>query len=193
MKGADEEWEYAVTLSPSSASLKETEFSALTSNALALKGKSWQIWLLAGDETQICLTLAVADRLPNTGFQVGDFFRAQDEVRGGDILFQSPQALGSGNRHDVVSFVQEPGQSNLSRSDVLLAGQVLDSLNQFGIPGKICSLETRISMAEVVRRQILDGLDFTRQETASERTVGHKTNPQFADGGQDVGLWPALP
>jgi len=124
---------------------------------------------------------------------MGNFVRAQRDLRGGDVFSQVLRAAGARDGHDVVAFVQKPGKGDLARCSVLLACQLLDSFDQRDVVGEVFTLETRVGAPVIVGAEILDTLDFTGQEAATQRAVGNKADAQFAQCGQNFGLWSAFP
>ena len=68
------------------------------------------------------------------------------------IFFQVVPSLCSRYGDDLVTLGQDPRQRELSRRAVLLAGNLLDAVDQLQIPGKVLTLKARVVPTHIIRR-----------------------------------------
>ena len=107
-------------------------------------------------------------------------------VDGGDNFFKVFAALGAGDRHDVVALRQDPGERQLRRRATFLFRDLPDAINEGQVPGQIITLESRRGAAVVIGREIIECLDLTSEEAATERAIGYETDAEFTAGWEDL-------
>jgi hypothetical protein len=70
-----------------------------------------------------------------------DLLRAQLDAVGGGVLLDAGDALGPGDRGDVVSLREQPGQSDLRRCGVDLGGDGLDLVDDAEVLLEVASVK----------------------------------------------------
>src|SRR5689334_18416910 len=91
----------------------------------------------------------------------------EPHVESADILLQVLATLGAGDRHDVVALRQHPGERELRGRAALLPCHGLDLAHEVEVLLEVLALEARRGTAEIVRLQIVDGLDLPGEEAAA--------------------------
>src|SRR5580700_778110 len=105
------------------------------------------------------------------------------EVEGSDILFQILAALSARNRHNVVTLREHPCERQLRRLAALFLCNFLNPTHQIKILLKVLALETRGIAPVIVGGKIVEALEPSGQEAASQRAVSDEPDTQFAAGG----------
>src|SRR6516162_3193369 len=90
------------------------------------------------------------------------------------------------NRHNILPLGEHPGERELRRLHALPDGDLLHAAEKFEVPDEIIALKAGIGAAPVIRGQNLNALDLAGQESATERTVGNKSDSEFATDGEDL-------
>ena len=79
-----------------------------------------------------------------------DLLRAQLDAVGGRVLLDAGDALGAGDRGEVVALREQPGQSDLRRCGVDLGGNGLDLVDDAEVLLEVALCEARVGLAPVV-------------------------------------------
>src|SRR5215203_5009585 len=116
----------------------------------------------------------------------------RDTSRGG-VLLQIFAALGARDRHDILSLVQQPCQGKLAGGYAFFVRYLFDPIDQLQVFLEVPALEARRGAPEVALRQVLESLNLSGQEAASQRTISNKAYTQLAHGRQDLILHVAAP
>src|SRR5579863_7661103 len=104
-------------------------------------------------------------------------------VNSSDIFFQIFTALGTRNRHNILSLRQHPSQSQLRGPAAFLFRYFLHPAHQIKILLEVIALESRRIATVIVGGEIIESFELPSQETASQWAVGHEPDAQFATGG----------
>src|ERR1051326_6733400 len=107
-------------------------------------------------------------------------------VESGKILAKILSPFSAGDRHDVATLLQEPGDRDLRRRAALLRRQFAYRIGQFAVALEIRALEARELTPSVVLGEFLGRFDLTRDQSAAERTVRHEADAQLATGRQHL-------
>ena len=107
-------------------------------------------------------------------------FFAQLYLKRAYVLLQIFPPLRSRDRHNVIPLRQHPRQRQLRRLASLLFRNLLHPPHQIQILLEIFSLKARAVAPIIIRRQIFEAPKLPGQKAASQRTVSHEANPQFA-------------
>jgi hypothetical protein len=113
---------------------------------------------------------------------------AQLERVGGGVLLDAGDALGAGDRGDVVALSEEPGQGPLCRRGVRLGGDGLDFVDDAQVALEVLAGEARVGLAPVVVGELLGRADVPGEEAVAERRVGDEADAQLAQERQQLGL-----
>src|SRR5207302_3691634 len=135
-------------------------------------GRAWRRSGLNVDGAHPCGVVALASRRGN---HLGDplhLRRAQLDVGCGEVLLQVGDALGAGDRDDVLPAVQHPREGELPRGDALLLGQLTDAFGQQAVVLEVLAGEARAVAAEVALVELLWRGEAPGEEAASEGRVG---------------------
>src|SRR5580658_2922704 len=106
-------------------------------------------------------------------------------IQSANILLEIGSPFRTGDRHDVLTLRENPGQSQLRSLAALLPGKLFDPLHQMEIALEILALEARGHAAKVVRSQVVELLDLPGEKATPERAVRYEADSQRAAGGQD--------
>src|SRR5829696_1189830 len=109
-----------------------------------------------------------------------DLLRAELDAVGCRVLFDAGDALGAGDRGDVVALGEQPCQCDLRRCGFQLGSDGLDLIDDAEVFLEVALGEARVALAPVVVAQLLGGADRPGEEAVPERRVGHEANAQFA-------------
>ena len=109
------------------------------------------------------------------------------------VFFQIHATFSAGDGCDEISFMQQPGQSDLTRFYLKCCSQIAYDLDSLLVGFKICALVAGISAPKVVFGAFFRGFRSTSQETAAQRSVGSKTDAQFAQYRNNIRLETAFP
>ena len=115
-----------------------------------------------------------------------DLFGAQLDAIGGGVLLDAGHPLGAGDRGDVVTLREQPGQRDLRRCGTCLGGDSLDLVDDAQVALEVLADEARIGLAPVVIGNVCGGTDFAGEEAVTQRRVGHEADPQFAQQRQQL-------
>ena len=118
---------------------------------------------------------------------------ADGDVRRGRVLFHPVATLRAWNRDDVVTLPQDPRQRELSRSTAFTLCDRLHLRHQFEVSREVLTLEPRVVVAPVVRRQVRGRLKAAGEEASAQRAVGDEANPQLTARRQDLRFGVARP
>jgi hypothetical protein len=91
------------------------------------------------------------------------------DAQGAEVLLQVGDALGAGDRHDVRSLGQEPGQDELRRGAALLARHLFQAQHQLAVVVEVLGLEARMLPAAVVRCDVAELLEPPREKAPAQR------------------------
>src|SRR5260370_36536636 len=100
-------------------------------------------------------------------------------ANGPGVFHEVSAALGARNWDNIGSLRQDPGERELRRCALFLAGNFLDSLDQPGIPPDVLALKARRSAPVVTGIQYFSVAEFARQAPASESAVGNEPDAQL--------------
>ena len=117
-----------------------------------------------------------------------DLLGAQFDAVGGGVLLDAGDALGAGNRGDVVALREQPGQSDLRGCCTRLAGNGLDLVDDAQVALEVLAGEARVGLAPVVVGELLGRADLAGEEAVAERRVGNESDAQLAQQRQQFGL-----
>src|SRR5467141_1459597 len=92
-----------------------------------------------------------------------DLLGAQLDAVGGGVLLDAGNPLGAGNRSDVVTLCEQPGQSDLCRCCSRLSGNGSDLVNNAQITLEVLAGEARVGLAPVVAGELLGRADLARE------------------------------
>ena len=79
-----------------------------------------------------------------------DLLGAQLDAVGGGVLLDAGNALGAGDRGDVVALREQPGQGDLRRCGADLGGDGLDLVDDAQVALEVLAGEARVGLAPVV-------------------------------------------
>src|SRR5207302_7714653 len=96
------------------------------------------------------------------------------------VLLDAGDALGAGDRGDVLALGEQPGQRDLRWCGVELGGDGLDLVDDAEILFEVALGEARVVLAPVIVSEVLGGADRPGEEAVAERRVGHEADPQVA-------------
>src|SRR6266700_27965 len=105
-----------------------------------------------------------------------DMLDAQLHAVGGCVLLDAGDALGAGDRGDVVALREQPGQSDLRRCGIDLGGNCLDLVDDAEVLLEVALGEARIGLAPVVVAQLLRGANRPGEKAVPERRVGQEAD-----------------
>jgi hypothetical protein len=109
-----------------------------------------------------------------------DLLGAELDAIGGSVLLDARDSPAAGNRGDVVTLDEQPGQSDLCRGGTHLGSEGFDLIDDVQVALEVLSDEARISLAPVVVGEVLDGANLAGEEAVSERGVRNKADAQLA-------------
>ncbi len=98
-----------------------------------------------------------------------DLLGAQLELVGGCVLLDAGDALGAGDRGDVVALGEQPGQGHLCWCGVRLGGNGLDLVDDPQVALEVLTGEARVGLAPVIVGELLGGADLAGEEAVAER------------------------
>src|SRR5712691_1195079 len=130
-------------------------------------GRSKRVWS-AVDDGHVSLLMAFA-RSRGEVVEPLDLLRAQLDSVGCGVLFDAGDALGAGDRGDVVALREEPGQRGLCWCCIELGGDGLDLVDDAEVLLEVALGEARVVLAPVVVGEILGGADRPGEEAVPER------------------------
>src|SRR5438876_144231 len=84
-------------------------------------------------------------------------------------LANAGDALGAGDRGDVVALCEQPGQGDLRRCGAELGGDGLDLVDDAEVLLEIAFGEARVVLAPVVVGEVFRGADRSGEEAVPER------------------------
>ena len=113
--------------------------------------------------------------------------RAQNHVESADILVEIPSLLGARNGNDVVALGEHPGERELRGGAALRGSHLLYVLNERQIASEILVLKQWRLPTEIAGFEIFNVTESASEKTASERTIGNKTNSKFANRRENLG------
>ena len=125
-------------------------------------------------------------------FDAGKILAGQGDLGGCRILGEAGGAARSGDRHDVLTLRQQPGERQLRHLDSPVLRQLAQRADRFAILFIVAGLPAFIPAAHVVGGVFGGWFDGRGQKAAAERGVGDEADPELADRGQDLGLDGAL-
>jgi hypothetical protein len=103
------------------------------------------------------------------GVDPGEVLGRELDLDGADVLLEVATPLGAGDRDHVVALRKHPGQSELSRRDPLLAGELLDLGDECEVAFEVLASEAGALAAKVVRVELVGLFEATGEEAAPER------------------------
>src|SRR6266849_678406 len=102
------------------------------------------------------------------------------------VLLEVLPPLRAGDGDDVVPLSQEPGEDELAGFHALLLGDLLDPMDEREVVLEVPVLEARMLTAPVIRGEVAEVLDPSRQEAAAEGRVGDEGDAELPTGGQGL-------
>ena len=100
--------------------------------------------------------------------ELRNLFRRQLDLLGRGILLQIGAALGSGDRHDLFTLSQEPGESHLSRLAPFRPSDRLDRGQQGEVALQIGALEAGHLTPAILFHQAIEAVDRPAQKDPME-------------------------
>lgn len=91
--------------------------------------------------------------------EFGAFRCRKNDIDSGDVLLQMIEPARTGDRHDVLALVDDPGERKLGGRHALLLGEALQLFDQRGIGVEVLRLEARQRAPEIVGFEIFDLAD----------------------------------
>ncbi len=110
-----------------------------------------------------------------------------------DVLLQVRPLRRAGDRRDILTSSQHPGEGELGGSDIFGGGDLADPLDQFEVLLEIAALEARAVPTPVFFRQVVERLITAGEKTAAQGAVGHESDPQLTRGTEDLVLGVSTP
>ena len=98
-----------------------------------------------------------------------DLLGTQLDAVGCRVLLDAGDALGAGDRGDVVTLREQPGQSDLRRCGVELGGDGPDLVDDAEVLLEVARGEARVVLAPVVVGEVFGGADRAGEEAVAER------------------------
>jgi hypothetical protein len=89
-------------------------------------------------------------------------------VERSEVLLEIAQPLGAGDRDDVVTPGQQPGERQLPRRRALLRGDLVDLVDEIEVSLEVLSLEPWVLAAEVTGLEVVDRANLAGEEPASQ-------------------------
>ena len=93
-----------------------------------------------------------------------DVLDAELDMVGGRVLLDAGDALGTGDRGDVVALGEQPGQRDLRRGGVDLGGDGLDLVDDGEVLLEVAWGEARVGLAPVVVGEIVGGVELSGEK-----------------------------
>src|SRR5205807_247822 len=90
------------------------------------------------------------------------------------VLLDAGDALGAGDRGNIVALRKQPGQRDLRRCGIDLCGDGPDLIDDTEVLLEVALGEARVGLAPVVVGELLGGADRPGEEAVPERRVGHE-------------------
>src|SRR5271165_706438 len=122
-----------------------------------------------------------------------ELFRRQPDMHGAEVFVEIPGPFRTRYRHDILPLSEDPRKRQPARRAALGHGKLFDRCHKIEVLLKVLTLEPWFVAAEVFRRQVIDRLELSGQESATQRAVGDEPDAQFPHGRQDLGLGLAAP
>src|SRR5262245_19601131 len=129
----------------------------------------------------------------NRAIDAAQLLRGEAHVHRPRVFLDVTAPLRPGNRHDVRTLGQHPGEGELRGGALLLLGHLLDRLGQRQIARKILALKARVVAAIVVGGEVLWLFEPAAQESAPQRAVSDEPDAELAACREDVMLGIARP
>ena len=117
-----------------------------------------------------------------------DLSSAQLDAVGGGVLLDAGDSFGAGNRGNVVTLGEQPGQRDLRRRGTHFRGNGLDLVDDAQIALEVLAREARVGLAPVVVRELLGRTDIAGEKAVAERRVGNESDAQLAQQRQQFGF-----
>ena len=111
---------------------------------------------------------------------LGKLIRGQRDVKSTEIVFEITEALGVGDRDDVLALSQHPGERKLCRRAILPLRKVFQMGCKLKIMIKGLTLEARNRSPKIICSNVGCLLDRPRQKVSPERTVCYKPDAELA-------------
>jgi hypothetical protein len=93
-----------------------------------------------------------------------DLLHAQLDAVGGRVLFDAGDALGAGDRGNIVTLREQPRQRDLRRCGVDLGSDGFDLVDDADVLLEVALGEARVALAPVVVGELLGGADVACEE-----------------------------
>src|SRR4030095_1127462 len=94
--------------------------------------------------------------------------------------FEMAPLLSSGDGNDVVTFVQQPRQRNLSHSRAFAPGKVMYERGGAHVGVEVLALIARVFVTKVARRVFLSAFHVAREKATTERREGNDADAEFS-------------
>ena len=114
-----------------------------------------------------------------------DLLGAQLEVVGGGVLFDAGDALGAGDRGDVVALSEQPGQGHLCRCGARLGSDGLDFVDDAEVLLEVARGEARVFLpaagcsSSPSQRRRASSIGSAGRWTGTTRTAGARASPRM--------------
>jgi hypothetical protein len=108
--------------------------------------------------------------------ELADLRGGQLNAIGGSVLLDAGDVPGAGDRSDVVTLGQQPGQGQLRRGDADLGGDYFDLVGDAQVVLEVLAGEARVVLAPVVVVELFGGADL---RAVSSRAVGFVCGAQI--------------
>jgi hypothetical protein len=152
-------------------------------DAIVFSLPSWS----AVDDGHVPLVVTLAGRRREV-VQPFDLPGAHLDAVGGGVLLDTRDPLGSGNRRDVVTLREQPGQRHLRRCGARLGSDSLDLIDDVQVALEVFAGKARVGFAPVVVGELLGRADLPGEKTVAERRVGNEADAQLAEQRQELVL-----
>src|SRR5438552_16261501 len=116
-----------------------------------------------------------------------DLLGAQLDAVGSGVLLNAGDALGTGDRGDVLALRKQPGQRDLRRRGVDFGGDGPDLVHNTEVLLEVALGEARVGLAPVVVGELTGGADRLGEEAVPERRGGHEGDAQLAEPAPPTG------
>jgi len=97
------------------------------------------------------------------------FFLAQLDLQGANILLNPGNGSGTRDGEEVVSLGQDPSQSQLTGSAVLLLRNLGDAIDELEVLGEVLGGEARRELAEIALLEVVGAADLTAKHASADR------------------------
>src|SRR5262249_12974659 len=96
------------------------------------------------------------------------------------VVLKMSATLGAGDGNNIVAFVQQPGERDLSGSRPLALAHLAHNCGGTHVRIEVFALIARVSPAEIALRIFLSTLYSPGEKAATQRRERHEPDPQLA-------------